>query len=146
MERLNSKVLSCAKSNVTLAIIYIDLDDFSHINEEYGEEIGDSLMIEIAHRLSGSMRGDDFIARVGSDEFLGYLSDIANDVQFEVLIEKIMRNLSVPTSIAGHNFQITGSVGVRFFACSDIKNPEILVRQADQAYIIRSYRQRHRPQ
>lgn len=144
MERLNSKVLSCAKSNVTLAIIYIDLDDFSKINEEYGEEIGDSLMIEIAHRLSGSMRGDDFIARVGSDEFLGYLSDIANDVQFEVLIEKIMRNLSVPTSISGHNFQITGSVGVRFFSCSENKNAEILVRQADQAMIAAKQSGKHR--
>lgn len=144
MERLNGKLLSCAKSNITLGIIYIDLDDFSHINEEYGEEIGDSLMIEIAHRLSGSMRENDFISRVGSDEFLGYLSDIANDVQFEVLIEKIMRNLSAPILIEGHDLQITGSIGVRFFSCSDAKNAEILVRQADQAMIAAKQSGKHR--
>ena len=144
MERLNGKVLSCTKSNVTLAIIYIDLDDFSRINEEFGEEVGDALMIEIAHKLSSSMRENDFIARVGSDEFLGYLSDISNDVQFEVLIEKIMRNLSVPTSIEGHDLQITGSVGVRFFSCEDNKNPEILVRQADQAMIAAKQSGKHR--
>lgn len=144
MERLNGKILSCARSNIGLAIFYIDLDNFSHINEEYGQDIGDSLMIEVARRLIGSMRGVDSIARVGSDEFVGFLSDMSNDVQFEVLMARIMRNLSAPVSIEKHQLQITASIGVRFFNCGDNTNSELLVRQADQAMIAAKQSGKHR--
>ena len=144
MEHLGGKILSCGQSNTGLAIIYIDLDDFSHINEEYGQEIGDSLMIEVASRLSASIREVDSLARIGSDEFVGFLSGMVNDVQFEVLIERIMRNLSAPVQLDKHHIQVTASIGVRFFACGDSKNSELLVRQADQAMIAAKQSGKHR--
>ncbi|MGV0963783.1 MAG: sensor domain-containing protein [Polynucleobacter sp.] len=144
IERLKAKILSCAQLNGGLAIIYIDLDDFSHINEQFSLAVGDRLMIEVARRLSASMREADSLARVGSDEFVGYLSGMANNVEFEVLMERLMRNLSAPFTIENQSVQITGSIGVRFFACDDAQNIELLVRQADQAMIAAKQSGKHR--
>lgn len=94
-----------------LAIMFIDLDNFKEVNDEFGHSAGDYLLREIAGRLSGQIRNDDIACRIGGDEFLLMLAG-SDETSASVVAERILANLSLPVEYRGRKLIVTPSIGV----------------------------------
>ena len=134
-ERLNQEIIHCDRSSLGSVILYIDLDDFSNINGTFGQEIGDQLIISVASTLSASIRDVDCVARLESDNFIGFLSTGASASIFSEIIDRMLQNISIPVQLGDRSFQLSASIGVRFYASDQPKNSERLIREAHQAMI-----------
>ena len=97
------------KSRDTLLLI--DFDDFKRINDEYGHAVGDYVLIVISDRLRKFVRKTDKVGRIGGDEFMVYLQDIATPEHVEALIEKLREKISYPIEYKNHTISIKVSVG-----------------------------------
>lgn len=115
-----------------LAVMFIDLDNFKPINDTYGHEVGDQLLIEAAERLRNQLRCSDYIARIGGDEFVAVLPALDDKEEAGGIAEKLIDTLALPFSIQGHDCSIGVSIGIGFYpVCAS--NTDDLVHLADQA-------------
>ena len=122
------------------ALLYIDLDEFKVINDSLGHQVGDKLLIEVARRLSACARKvdtiaripGDHVARIGGDEFVMLLEDLASPEDALRVAERVHSTLAEPFSLGGHELVARGSVGI---ATSDAgySRPEEVLRDADTA-------------
>ncbi|MCB0065542.1 MAG: GGDEF domain-containing protein, partial [Caldilineaceae bacterium] len=115
-----------------VAVLFIDLDDFKPVNDTFGHDIGDRVLQEVAQRLSASIRECDTVGRIGGDEFLVVLTDVAEVSDIHIVAERITEATSQPFDLAGAQFSLSVSVGVALFA-EHGDDPEALIRAADQA-------------
>ena len=125
-DRFNQALLSSRRSKTYLAIFFLDLDKFKLVNDSYGHEIGDYLLIEAADRIKKSIRDTDTVARFGGDEFAGLLTQLNQDkisanAEVALISEKIRSAIAMPV-IAEHKGkkvvihpQCTASIGVSLF-------------------------------
>ncbi len=115
-----------------LAVIAIDLDGFKPINDGMGLEIGDKLLIEVAHRLRRKIRGKQMVARFGSDEFVAVIPDLNSRHELTELVTEVLNYLAEPYQINEHKIYLTASIGISL--CNEfIKRPLELIQQADIA-------------
>lgn len=100
----------------SIAVLYIDLDEFKPINDQYGHTVGDLVLQEVSTRLQGCIRAtsEDLVARLGGDEFCIILSNITR-AQCEVIAAKILRAIVVPMEIGYTRFELTASIGAALF-------------------------------
>ena len=132
-DRLEQDIAHAIRHEQLLAICFIDLDDFKPINDKYGHETGDWLLIEVASRLKDAVRSGDTVARLGGDEFVLLLTDLSAMDELEITLSRILLKVSAPyTQLAEQELQISASIGVTLFPF-DGANPDVLLRQADQA-------------
>jgi len=131
-EKLKSLMNYSLKHNKKLAIVFMDLDNFKMINDSFGHEAGDSLLIEIAKRLKKSVRKEDIISRIGGDEFVIVLNNIDKKEEIVSVLEKIRNSFITPIIIKGHKIYISFSMGVAIFP-DDSDNLEELLQFADIA-------------
>jgi diguanylate cyclase (GGDEF)-like protein len=103
------------RHNHKCAVLFIDLDRFKVINDSLGHAAGDTLLIEVAKRIQGSVRNSDVVARLGGDEFVVMLDKISDRDQVAVIARKILAALMSPIELAGHECSTTGSIGVAVF-------------------------------
>jgi diguanylate cyclase (GGDEF)-like protein len=115
-----------------LALIYLDLDHFKKINDTLGHDGGDSLLKEVAKRLTNSVRHTDKIGRLGGDEFVIILNDFTDAAVIARLAEKILAALAVPMRIKDKEIVITSSIGISVFP-DDGLSMESLLEHADMA-------------
>ena len=124
------------RTKTPLAVAIIDLDDFKPINDTFGHAAGDVLLREIARRFTGSLRGGDFLARIGGDEFalvLDLKPDLPLEDQISSFAARIHQAVESPFEVeAGQRATVAMSMGVAFFP-RDGESPDALLRQADQA-------------
>ena len=125
------------RNNCFGAVVFIDLDNFKNINDAKGHEMGDLLLVEVAGRLSGSVRDSDTVARVGGDEFILILTDLngnadAAAAQAERVAEKILGELRQPYHLADYEYHCSASIGISLFLDHEIGVDE-LFRYADTA-------------
>lgn len=113
-------------------LMLLDLDGFKNVNDTFGHEIGDQLLVEAAKRLSSAVGNKGFVARWGGDEFTILQPNIENRADFTSLVESIKQVISEPFIIAGNTIFITASIGVAF-AQEDEKSVEVLINNADAA-------------
>ena len=130
---LQQAIISAERNKSSLAVLFIDMDRFKQINDTHGHKVGDVLLQQVALRLSGTCkRKNDYLARIGGDEFLIVLSDI-QDVAFVVLIAKaIVEVLSLPYFCEGQELRSSPSVGIAVYP-SDGQSAEELVKNSDAA-------------
>ncbi|MDX1705724.1 EAL domain-containing protein [Pseudidiomarina sp.] len=121
-----------AASPRQLAVLVIDLDGFKPINDAMGLEIGDQLLIEVAHRLHRKIRGKQTVGRFGSDEFVAIVPDLKTAQELTDLINELLNYLAEPYEIDTHKIYLTASIGVTLCRES-IKQPIELIQQADIA-------------
>lgn len=114
----------------SLAAVLIDLDRFHRINESFGHEVGDQLLIEIASRLRGQVREEDGLVRLGADEFL-VVARVAAPGDAQVLAQRLLRVFDTPSTSAGARIYVTAAVGVA--QCGDGPGVSQLVRHASAA-------------
>lgn len=101
-----------SRSNHSLAIAFIDLDGFKRINDIFGHQTGDHLLIAVASRLSTAIRGCDMVARLGGDEFVALIDEVRSDEEIVPIVERIIKSLHKTFNINQHEINISASVGI----------------------------------
>ncbi len=114
------------------AVMIIDLNKFSYINNTYGYNVGDKYLVNFAKKLKKIFRKGDIIARIGNDEFGILLEDLADKKHVLLVLEKIQEELSKPITINGNNFIVSYNIGIAIFP-DDGEEAETLLKQADIA-------------
>lgn len=132
VDRVQQMVAHARRNNHHLAFLYMDLDRFKEINDNYGHEAGDSILMESARRMKGCVRHSDTVARWGGDEFIGLCDQISTPDNARTVAEKIVRVFSDPFMIAGRECSIGVSIGISLFP-QDGENFDILLASADKA-------------
>ena len=118
-----------------LGICFIDVDGFTSINDNFGNQVGDQVLIEIGARLNSSMRTGDSVARLGGDEFVVMLHNRTQPEEIESEAQRILTLISQPVKVASTETQLTASIGVSVYP-DDVSDAELLIRHADQAMCI----------
>ena len=131
-DRLQHALANARRQQCEVAIIFIDLDRFKHINDSLGHGVGDALLREVAARLSECLRESDTLARLGGDEFVAVVDGLKNASEAASVGEKILRALAVPFAIGPHTLVSTASLGVSLFP-GDGEDADTLMRNADTA-------------
>jgi diguanylate cyclase (GGDEF)-like protein len=128
-----TNALECAKRNKTqLALLYLDLDGFKHVNDTQGHLVGDKLLQETSLRLLSHMRESDTVARLGGDEFAIILPKINCIHDIEATVNKIQTNLALPYYLQGHVSFVSASIGITIYP-DDGSDSVSLLRKADSA-------------
>jgi diguanylate cyclase (GGDEF)-like protein/PAS domain S-box-containing protein len=115
-----------------VAVLFLDLDQFKQINDLHGHDVGDHLLRAVARRLAQSVRGDDFVSRMGGDEFTFILKGLRSNEEAGVVAKRILGCFDHPFTVEGGTFPISGSLGVSFYP-QDGRDAITLVKKADAA-------------
>jgi diguanylate cyclase (GGDEF)-like protein len=115
-----------------VTLLYIDLDGFKPVNDEFGHDVGDQLLVAVAKRLAACTRADDTVARLGGDEFAVLIDSQTAAGDAEEVSGRLAAALNRPFMIDGHHLQIGGSIGRAVFPI-DADDPDRLLRCADAA-------------
>lgn len=131
-DRLRQALARARRSELQVAVCYLDLDGFKPINDKYGHAIGDLVLIEITQRIQAVMREVDTLARLGGDEFVLLVTELSRLEEIAKVLERVLRTVSDPITINGERMNVTVSIGVTFFPEHGI-DPDTLLHCADQA-------------
>lgn len=132
LQELQTLSDQAARLNSTLALLFLDLDNFKNINDTYGHNIGDLLLIEVGRRIKEKSRKSDFIARLGGDEFTVIITNIKTPEIAAQLAGELIETLSSSYVIEGITIHTTVSIGIAVFP-NDGENPHTLLKNADTA-------------
>jgi diguanylate cyclase (GGDEF)-like protein/PAS domain S-box-containing protein len=130
--RLEESVKHSHRFGSPIALLFIDLDYFKEINDQFGHEAGDSLLKQTAERIHACVRESDTAARIGGDEFIVILKNLQNPGHVEIVAEKIRQRLAEPFDLGNHTIQISASIGVSL-SPQDTTYATELVNHADSA-------------
>ncbi len=114
------------------AVLFADLDLFKRVNDDYGHNVGDALLVEVAHRLRAITRESDTVSRQGGDEFVILAPEINEPVKLLELAEKLRNVISSPYEIQGHRLAVAVSIGIAIFP-RDGDTVDDIMRAADSA-------------
>lgn len=131
-DRLNITMAHSKRFNSCFALLFFDLDHFKIINDTFGHDIGDSLLIEVTKRLQGVLREEDTLARIGGDEFGLLVNDLEDEEVIEVIAKKIKTVFVKPFICELHQLKITTSIGISVYP-KDATKIELLKQYADTA-------------
>ncbi|HEV7448671.1 MAG TPA: GGDEF domain-containing protein, partial [Steroidobacteraceae bacterium] len=125
-------IASAHRHRTSLAVLFVDVDHFKHINDTLGHATGDELLKSIAQRLVACVRHSDTVSRLGGDEFLVLLSEVGRAQDAAVSADKILAAVSAPHSIDHRDVHVTVSVGIGVYP-DDGADAETLLKNADAA-------------
>ncbi len=132
-ERLKVGLANAVRNNTLLAVCFFDLDNFKPINDDYGHDLGDELLMNIASRIQTLLRESDSVSRLGGDEFILLLSNIESKSDCEEAIQRIKKILDAPYVLSDARIvDITISIGISIFP-HDNSDADLLMKHADQA-------------
>jgi diguanylate cyclase (GGDEF)-like protein/PAS domain S-box-containing protein len=131
-DRLARSIALSRRYGRRLAVLFLDCDRFKHINDTLGHAIGDQVLKSIAKRLTTCVRESDTVSRHGGDEFLILLSEVDQPEDAGLIAEKIVSSIAEPHFIAGHELQLTASVGIALYP-EDGQDAQSLIMRADTA-------------
>jgi diguanylate cyclase (GGDEF)-like protein/PAS domain S-box-containing protein len=132
MDRLHLAITHSNRYQKKLAICSIDLDGFKPINDEFGHDAGDKVLIEFSNRLSNALRAGDMVARWGGDEFTLLFAELANINECIELVERLQHLILVPIKVEEKTFNLTASMGLTIYP-DDKTDDDTLLRHADLA-------------
>jgi diguanylate cyclase (GGDEF)-like protein len=133
MDRIGQAIVYSDRSSKSFAVCFMDLDGFKLINDNYGHDIGDLVLKEVATRLKDCMRASDTVARIGGDEFVLLLVDHEDGDTFEVFLDRLKKSVAEPIRLRSGNLLKVGiSIGVTTYP-ADSCSPDDLLKHADEA-------------
>ncbi|MDP1707898.1 MAG: EAL domain-containing protein [Gammaproteobacteria bacterium] len=131
-DRLIQAIALAQRHGTQLAVLFLDLDRFKHINDSLGHAIGDYLLQSVAERLAACVRSSDTVSRQGGDEFVILLSKVEHAKDAARSAEKVLAALTAPYDIAQHDLHVTVSIGIGIYP-DDGQDAETLLQSADTA-------------
>jgi diguanylate cyclase (GGDEF)-like protein/PAS domain S-box-containing protein len=131
-DRLHRAIVLAERHRQRLAVLFLDVDRFKHINDSVGHVIGDRLLQSLAQRLLTCVRSSDTVSRQGGDEFVILLSEVTHAADAAVSAEKLLLALSEPHRIDQHELEVTVSIGIATYP-DDGTDAEALLKRADFA-------------
>ena len=121
------------QSNHPMAVMFIDLDGFKAVNDTYGHDAGDVLLIEQAQRMQDSVRQGDVVARLAGDEFVLLLPNFGTQQRLQEVAQRLIENICVPVDYQGQTLRVSASVGVAIFSPGSKISDDQLLGEADEA-------------
>jgi diguanylate cyclase (GGDEF)-like protein/PAS domain S-box-containing protein len=131
-DRVRRAIAAAPRHMKKVAVLFLDLDGFKHINDSLGHPIGDRLLQSIAKRLVDSVRGSDTVSRQGGDEFVVLLSEVEGLDSVATTVRRLLQVGAEPHSIDQHDLHVTTCIGVSIYP-DDGLDPETLIKNADTA-------------
>jgi diguanylate cyclase (GGDEF)-like protein/PAS domain S-box-containing protein len=131
-DRVSQAISLAARHMKKVAVLFLDLDGFKHVNDSLGHPIGDKLLQSIAKRLVDCGRSSDTVSRQGGDEFVVLLSEVEQSNDAAVTARRMLQAVAEPHSIGQHDLHITSSIGVSIYP-DDGPDAETLIKNADTA-------------
>ena len=132
-DRLHQNLIQARRREQPLALVYIDLDGFKSINDNYGHEAGDYLLINVSQRMKEALREGDTLARVGGDEFVAILLDIGDSKACVPILNRVLTAAAKVLQFNKNDLQVSASLGVTFFAHTEEISANKLLVEADRA-------------
>lgn len=132
LERLGQSLVVARRRRESLAVLFLDLDRFKHINDTLGHERGDQLLQMVAQRLTDCLPPNAVLARMGGDEFTVLLAGISRPDEAETMANLLLEALRPPVALGAHEFYVGGSIGVSLFPL-DGSDADTLLKNADVA-------------
>jgi diguanylate cyclase (GGDEF)-like protein/PAS domain S-box-containing protein len=131
-DRLKQAIAMSNRRSDLLAVCYLDLDNFKPINDRWGHQAGDRLLVEVARRLTLCLRQHDTVSRLGGDEFVILISELDSFAECELALNRLSDAVNAPFTIESEQARVTASFGVTIYP-TDSTDPDTLLRHADQA-------------
>lgn len=130
-ERLRMAMANADRHGDVVGIVYLDLDDFKPINDSFGHAVGDTVLREVAARLTSCVREYDTVARMGGDEFLVLFGRLSEKSQLAALGRKVRESLSTPVLVEGRPIEVSAKIGLAVYRQGE--QPDELISRADHA-------------
>jgi diguanylate cyclase (GGDEF)-like protein/PAS domain S-box-containing protein len=131
-QQLEEAIALAKRRKERVAVLFIDLDDFKIVNDQYGHEVGDVVLCEVVQRIKMAVREADVLARIGGDEFVLILHDCQSAKHAQSVAEKVLFNLERPLQVTGLTVTVGGSIGISMYPDNGEKTADIL-KSADRA-------------
>lgn len=132
LDRLKLALAQARRENTLVGVMFLDLDNFKHINDTLGHDAGDNLLIEASRRISSCLRGTSTVARLGGDEFLVILPGLTGPDSSSQVADRILKTFEPPYILNGQEVFVTTSIGIAIFP-TDSDNSGTLLQHADAA-------------
>ncbi|MGC8120497.1 EAL domain-containing protein [Marinobacter sp. VGCF2001] len=132
LDRLKLALAQARRDETQVGVMFLDLDNFKHINDTLGHDAGDTLLIEAARRISSCLRGTSTVARLGGDEFLVVLPGLKGPDAACQVADRILTTFATPFMLSGQEVFVTTSIGIATFP-NDSDNSGTLLQHADAA-------------
>jgi diguanylate cyclase (GGDEF)-like protein/PAS domain S-box-containing protein len=141
-DRLRQAIAQGQRRDKPLAVVYLDLDNIKAVNDTYGHEAGDAVLIALGQAMQQSLRDGDTLARIGGDEFVAVLVDLDQPGDCIPVLERLLASATTPVTLPAslefdhaapdQRVQVSASIGVTFYPQDDV-DADVLLRHADQA-------------
>ncbi|WP_019141012.1 CHASE domain-containing protein [Noviherbaspirillum massiliense] len=131
-ERLQQALSAARRRKQQVALMFVDLDKFKPVNDNFGHAIGDQLLQEVAKRLRACVRDSDTVSRLGGDEFVVLLAEVEGSEGAAAVADKILKALEEEFVVAGHRLQISSSIGIAIYP-DQAGDGQGLLKKADAA-------------
>lgn len=131
-DRLSQEIIHARRHSGIVAVLFLDLDNFTNVNESLGHDIGDKLLKGVAGRLLDCVRGEDTVARPGGDQFVVVLPEVGNEKDAGFIADKLLHSFFLPFNIAGQEIFASASMGVALYP-KDGEDGTVLLRNAESA-------------
>jgi diguanylate cyclase (GGDEF)-like protein/PAS domain S-box-containing protein len=131
-DRVGQAISLARRHKKNVAVLFLDLDGFKHINDSLGHPVGDKLLQSIAKRLVASVRDADTVSRQGGDEFVVLLSEVERSEDAAITARRMLQGVAGAHSVDGHDLHVTASIGVSVYP-DDGQDAETLIKNADTA-------------
>jgi diguanylate cyclase len=129
---LDQGLLQAKRHGWGLAVLFIDIDKFKNINDSYGHDLGDQVLLMVANRLKSFLRDEDMVSRWGGDEFVCLLFEVKQEADVTSLAEKMINRIAEACEFNGTTLSIKASIGIAMYP-ADGETAEILFKNADTA-------------
>lgn len=131
-DRLQHALAQARRSQTLVAVCYLDLDGFKHVNDTLGHDAGDLVLQTVARRMNDELRASDTAARIGGDEFVVLLSNLESPQGLRPMLDRLLHTLAQPIDFQGRPARVSASIGVALYP-DNARVPDTLLRQADMA-------------
>ncbi len=138
LEELQKGILEAKCSHPDAVLLFLDLDGFKEVNDNFGHQIGDRLLVEVTNRLRSLSREKDILGRLSGDEFVLLVRHLDITEDLEPLLKRIQRHISQPFMLGDLEIRITSSIGAAILDRNDLTTPELLRRAEESMYLVKN--------
>jgi diguanylate cyclase (GGDEF)-like protein/PAS domain S-box-containing protein len=142
-DRLRQAMSQSQRRKQSLAVVFLDLDGFKAVNDEYGHGTGDELLVVVSQRMKGALRDGDTLARIGGDEFVAVLVDLEQPDDAEPVLERLLLAAADSVTLREAEIHVSASMGIAVYP-RDGTHADLLLRRADQSMYLAKQAGRNR--